>query len=291
MFKKTAIAALVLGFSGVASAAMYAPAPAPACSAGNVTVPCETSAWDIGGEALVLNAREGSLQRLPGRSADWGWGFRIEGSYHFGTGNDFNVNWAHYDKTTTTAVTAADGIAVNNPGNVDFQSRFDIVNFEFAQHVDFGEMWDVRFHGGVQYANLRNDVTSANGVLVAGVVSTSELKVSGWGPRAGADATYNFGNGFAVFGNSSVSVLSASEDLSFANAAAVLPAGVTAGSRNSMVTATEMKLGAKYTHAMAQGDLTLGVAWEAHNFINANLGVANLAWDGVSFGLKWVGNA
>jgi hypothetical protein len=88
-----------------------------------------------------------------------------------------------------------------------------------------------------------------------------------------------------------VSVLSASEDLSLTNGAAQFIPNATAGSRNSMVTATEMKLGAKYTHAMAQGDLTLGVAWEAHNFINANLGVANLAWDGVSFGLKWVGNA
>jgi len=100
MFKKTAIAALVLG-SGAASAAMYAPAPAPACAAGNVTVPCERSAWDLGVDALYLRSEDnngvGAVNANSFR-AKYGWGFRLEGSYHFGTGNDATVNWAHYNK-------------------------------------------------------------------------------------------------------------------------------------------------------------------------------------------------
>lgn len=278
---------MIAGVAGSASAGVY-----QACQAGNVTVPCETSAWDIGADALVLNAREGELQGGANNDADWGWGFRIEGSYHFGTGNDFNLNWAHYDKTTTHVDSAGDhGGDVAVTGAIDYNSRFDIVNLEFGQQVDFGEKWDMRFHGGIQYANLQNQISAAPGLLTNG---TNTLRVTGWGPRAGVDMSYLYGNGFSVFGDASLSVLTASERLSGttgANAAGNFFGGASAGTRNSMITATESKIGVKYTRAVSQGDLTFRVGWETHNFINARLGTGNLAWDGVFFGLKWLGNA
>jgi hypothetical protein len=275
MFKKTMIAALVLGTCGVANAGMY-----QTCKAGNATVPCEGSAWDFGADALYLNTREATVNStnltVP-TSADWGWGFRIEGSYHFGTGNDFNVNWAHFKKTTTANLDFGQG---DNVVSLDWENGFDIVNFEFGQHVDFGERWDVRMHMGVQYARVNDEISLNN--------AFGSIKVEGWGPRAGARVAYDINNGFGVFGDASISVLTASNDFTPAqgNGAAATV------SRNALLTVSELDLGVKYSRTMEQGDLTLRVGWETHNFINAQGrvgGTGNIGFDGIFFGAKWVG--
>jgi hypothetical protein len=272
MFKKTMIAALVLGTCGVANAGMY-----QTCKAGNATVPCEGSAWDFGADALYLNAREASVNSTnltTPTSADWGWGFRIEGSYHFGTGNDFNINWARFKKTTTADLTIQ-GIPF---GSRDWESSFDIVNFEFGQHIDFGERWDVRVHMGVQYAQVKEDI-SVNS-------NFSDSQSSGWGPRAGADVAYDVNNGFSVFGKASLSVLSAEQEQGITTAGGVTPATT----RNQMVTVSEASLGVKYDKTMQQGDLTLRVGWETHSFINAfSQFNTSPGFDGIFFGAKWVG--
>lgn len=304
MFKKTIIATLVLAAAGAANAGMYQ------CKPGDVTVPCAMNAWDVGADALIFEQRSGINNGLVGANMDWKWGFRIEGSYHWGTGNDMNVNWAHYNNTTTFVPTAnqiansgLDGIALANSvgTRVSVNSAFDIINIEFGQHVDFGEVWDIRFHGGIEGAYLRNASygPSLTGTvpfviipaLGGGTVTTNladTVKISGWGPRAGADMAYNMDSGVAFFANGAFSVLS-SKIRSTNAAASPFPAPI--GQNNVMLTQTEYKLGAKYVQPMAQGDLTWRVAWEAHDFIGALPGGTNLAWDGVSFGLKWLGQA
>jgi len=264
MFKKTAIAALVLGVSGAASAAMYAPAPAPACSAGNVTVPCEKMAWDLGIHALYLRTANNALSGVAAAdtyNGDSDWGFRLEGSYHFGTGNDLTVEWTWFDNSYGTS------------GNANYRTaKYNVVNVEMGQHVDFGEMVDMRFHGGIQYADFQQE---------AGAASTSR-EDKGIGPRFGFDASYDFGNGFMFTGGSDVALLAAQSSINGTNT-----------DNDTILTNLGGNIGVAYMHAMAQGDLTLDVGYQVNYVLQSRTaaGSGDISYDGLYFGAKWVGNA
>ena len=269
MFKKTAIAALVLGFSGAASAALYAPAPAPACAAGNVTVPCERSAWDLGLDLLYIKTDLSSASIVPGFKARYGWGFNLEGSYHYGTGNDATVSWAHYNRGT--------GV---NLGTM-FRSSFDWVNLEMAQQVDVSEVVSLRFHGGVHWVSALDN--SQGGPTTVG----SSFRFNGFGPRAGVKATYDLSNGFAVYGDTSVGMAIGKAK---ARTNGVTPGGaVVAGNTFYGSVFTHIhNVGVQYTHAMAQGDLTARLGWGGRGLTSGFYG--DDSWSGINFGLKWVGN-
>ena len=302
MIRKISAAVISLSMVGMASAGTMG----PVCTPGNVTVPCERTAWDFGIQALYLQPvndadfgynntgfTQNGVTTYPDEDHDWGWGFRLEGSYHFNTGNDLTVNWLHYDQTTT--FNHAVGIAGIN----DFVQRtiknpkFDSVNVEMGQHVDFGEMKDIRFHGGVQYARIDGSYRTANTNTQTNIFRAS-TKFSGFGPRAGMDMTYNFGNGFAVYGNSAATILVGTSKW---NGTLVNTGLSFRADKTAVVPALEAKLGAKYTYAIAQGDLTLDAGWLFMNYFNANHFIgggvpaeSDFALQGPYLGLKWVGN-
>jgi hypothetical protein len=305
--KKTALAVLALG-----SSVAFAGTMGPVCTPGNVTVPCERTAWDFGIQALYLTTAydadwgyigdevptTGSIA-LRNSDADWGWGFRLEGSYHFSTGNDLNVNWSHFDHDThlITAVgtTPSDRL-------IKFDPRWNAVNVEFGQHVDFGEYKDIRFHAGVQYADIKNDIrrySDATATTIAGQWTTT---MEGFGPRAGADMTYNFGNGFAVYGNSAIALLAGDSKFTYSTASQT---NRFHGSKHAVVPELEAKLGAKYTMNVGSGDLSLDVGYMFVNYFNANHVAQGIDTNGTIFhanqetdfalhgpyaGIKWVGN-
>ena len=318
--KKTAVAVLALG-----SSAVFAGTMGPVCTPGSVTVPCERSAWDFGGYALYLEPSysghnyAGSVQNGTATTSNqhynnnaphWGWGFKLEGSYHFYTGNDLNLNWYHFDnKTSKTFVVGAGstaydrfGAPLTGPGAIAASAtpKWDAVNLEFGQHVDFGDREKIRFHGGVQYVRI-NTQGHVNYLLGSPVIDTyiaENLTYNGFGPRAGMDMAYHWGNGFAMYANSALSLLAGSSK--FNNSFATNPAIVATytGSTTAVVPEVEAKLGATYTYAMAQGDLSLDVGWMWINYFNANqmgtFGAATVQTDvalqGPYIGLKWVGN-
>jgi len=261
MFKKTAIAALVLGFTGAASAAMYAPAPAPSCAAGNVTVPCERSAWDLGVDALYMRSEDNALLNTAGFRANYGLGFRLEGSYHFGTGNDVSLNWAHGKKTTDETI---------NTVALSLTNTLDVVNFELGQVVNFGESVSMRFNGGVQYITVK-DTGSSDAVAF-------DIKGTGFGPRLGMMTQYDFGNGFGVYG-----------DLDAALLVTKITDITSTTDAHGTALSTSSNIGMTYTHSMAQGDLTTRLAWGVRQVNMAS--AAGAGWDGFTLGMKWVGNA
>lgn len=309
--KKTAVAVLALG-----SSAVFAGTMGPVCTPGNVTVPCERTAWDFGAQALYLQPVFFGSQNnystvatfeafdLPeayfsnnNNNNNWNWGFQIEGSYHFSTGNDVTLSWYHLD-------------ADNNDNNyygffnngVTNRAKWDAVNGEVGQFVDFSANTKMRFHGGFQWARV---VTGSNNGNLFGVYQNPFYSsYNGFGPRSGIDMNYVFGNGFGIYAKAAGAVLVGSITNQLNNAALYLgaPAAfVNLGSITTVVPEVEAKLGANYTYAMAQGDLTLDVGYMWFNYFNAvnnglgGLGVGtnqytNFAASGPYFGLKYVGN-
>jgi hypothetical protein len=325
--KKTAVAVLALG-----SSAVFAGTMGPVCTPGNVTVPCERTAWDFGVQALYLQPtndfytshirveREGRdgievRDHFNSLDNDWGWGFKLEGSYHFNTGNDLNINWYHYNKTTNRRVNA---LTVDAFGEdlalrlaTSAEPRWDAVNFELGQHVDFSEQKKIRFHGGAQYARIKHNFDAGlarrdrDGDDDRGRRRNffdANTEFNGFGPRVGMDMSYFLGNGFAVYAKGATALLIG--DSSFnVRLRPINDLGIRLnGSKTTMVPELEGKLGATYTHSMAQGDLSLDAGYLWVNYFNpqhapgllnlASGGIANSNFgiQGVFAGVKWVGN-
>jgi len=310
--KKTALAVLAFG-----SSAVFAGTMGPVCSAVNVTVPCETTGWDVGIYALYLrpivndnisyigvagtgtNGRFNFIDNQP----DWGWGFKLEGSYHFGNGNDLNLNWYHLNDNSQTRTFTGDFGLLDLPNfpveKFTIDPRWDAVNLEFGQHVDFGEFKDIRFHAGVQYVRIETGL-SANLTVPNNptFISTAEnAKFTGFGPRIGTDLSYNLGNGFALYGNGALAVLTGQSKSTAVIHSNLLPFSVnTSGKRNAIVPELEAKLGLTYSYAMAQGDLTLDAGYMWQNYFNAQQTLtvfgpaeSDFGLQGPYIGLKWLG--
>jgi len=326
--KKTALAVIALG-----STAAFAGTMGPVCSAVNVTVPCENTAWDLGGRALYLQpssnagllgtttytASNGTAATI-GTNPQWAWGFQLEGSYHFSTGNDFNLNWYHFrgsnSKNFVGPVTVTNlGIdsgnfdsATVNSLDVTGNSSWDQVNMEFGQHVDFGENKFARFHGGMNFSRVGYNSTFNSSLTLdpAGTAATatqytlsnkSSSVYNGFGPRVGTDLNYDWGNGLSVYADGALSVLAGTSKAS-TDAANIVTAtkytGTVARSASNVVGELDAKLGAMYTYAMAQGDLSLDIGWVFADYISALKDTSDadssFGIQGLYFGLKWVGN-
>ncbi|KTD42760.1 major outer membrane protein [Legionella parisiensis] len=315
--KKTALAVLALG-----SSAVFAGTMGPVCTPGNVTVPCPATGWNIGGQALILQTMTDNDISLNIAStptgvaintdldAQWNWGFQIEGSYHFNTGNDITLTWYHLDTgwNNTEFAPAFDPDTLVGFGH---KNRWDAVNGEFGQFVDFSANKKIRFHGGWQFASIKRSVHAFatdfdNGVPDYTVGFNGSTQYNGFGPRTGIDMNYVFGNGFGIYAKAAAAVLVGSQkhnyNVGFVDAdgsVPLLPVVFTAdvsGTRTSIVPELEAKLGASYTYAMAQGDLTLDAGYMWFDYIHAlNTTVlpvtsTDFAAAGPYFGLKYVGN-
>lgn len=319
--KKTAVAVLALS-----SSAVFAGSMGPVCSAVNVTVPCESSAWEVGARALYFKAQTGDntgynpivdTTSILSHAPNYNWGFQIEGAYHFSTGNDININWYHLSNSTDKTISAQTSSFVGptgysttttvNSGALDMHPKWDSVNMEFGQHVDFGDNKAIRFHGGAQYARVADKIDStsnithtATGALAAlsftGLQQTQDYHhtYNGFGPRVGMDMSYDWGNGLGIYANGATSLLAGTRSYSLSYSNSVGGAQYFSESRTAIVPELDAKLGVSYTYAMAQGDLTLDAAWMWINYFNVRTNVAgnvdDFALQGPMFGLKWTGN-
>lgn len=330
MLKKTALIVLGLTASGFASAGTMG----PVCVPGDVTVPCEARHWDIGVQALYfrptytadrgyeLNATNGlSLANgLPNgfnygyrkNEPEWDWGYRIEGSYHFNTGNDVTLTLIRFDNGNTRYGFRGftDFSAATLPYDLNLSNRFDQLNILLGQHVDMSAAKKIRFYGGFQYAKIRLEETREFTVVPAallrqrasGLAQYNKSEVYGFGPTLGIDYSYNlFLSGLSVTANGATSLLTGISR--FANGYVVAPTGLVrfndSFTRKVVVPSFEAKLGLKYEHEFTNGALSLEGGYQAINYfdvfkargrVSTQPSTTNFGLYGPYFGAKWVGN-
>ncbi len=326
--KKTAIAVLVFG-----SSAVFAGTMGPVCTPGAVTVPCPRSGWEFGAQALYLqttepggyyygaNIVEAAVTDNPPISAqyqgvsNWGWGFMLEGAYYFNTGNDLNLNWYHINHAVDVQATGVDLDAYFFTDVTSYSIRhapqWDAVNLEFGQLAHFGDVQNIRFHAGVEYLHLQRTRTISaqlidNDITYA-LTAEDQYKFNGFGPRLGADYTYNWGNGLSMYAKGATALMVGSQ--SFAGSDYITEYGYTStvsGTTTNVVPALEGKLGLSYDYALAQGDVSFDLGWMWVNYFNGLQGPylssdasrnsdgttvqINYALQGPYVGLKWIGN-
>ncbi|STX40793.1 major outer membrane protein [Legionella gratiana] len=316
--KKTTLAILALG-----SSTLFAGTMGPVCTPGNVTVPCPNDGWNVGGQALVLQTMTDNdvtldlgIDTTPpvvggflhtDVDAQWNWGFQIEGSYHFNTGNDITLTWYHLDtnwnnSTFTPGIPGLDDILIGF-GN---KNRWDAVNGEFGQFVDVSANKKIRFHGGFQFASIKRSVHAFATDVDADPDDflarfNGNTQYNGFGPRTGIDMNYVFGNGFGIYAKAAAAVLVGSAkhgynfDVFTSGAGEVFDFNIS-GSRTAVVPELEAKLGASYDYPLAQGDLVLDAGYMWFDYIHAlnttvlPVTATDFAAAGPYFGLKYIGN-
>lgn len=192
--KKTAVAVLALS-----SSAAFAGTMGPVCSAVPVTMPCESSGWEVGARALWWNIGAGNTtQSLTSSSGGnlstdvgpgFGWGFQINGAMTYGTGKDVALNWYHIKNTqnkTFGAQTLTGNPAfvvggtqfltnntvtdiTNTAGSASAGPKLDDVNMIFGQHVDFSDTTSAHLGWGWKWAR----VGGTNSIAQNGSITTT----------------------------------------------------------------------------------------------------------------------
>jgi hypothetical protein len=287
----------------------------PSCETGNVTVPCINRAWDLGVQAIYLKpiysldrAFESSNTSDRSLNNDWKWGYRLEGSYHFNTGNDINLNWTHYDVDNQF-----DGFPLFPAGpifipySLELSTQFDQVNLVFGQQTDVGLMKNIHFYGGLQYVSIHSDINRnfhltpllMEALDITGLNLYDNADFSGLGPVLGIDYAYDFLNGFSLTASTEGSILSGSARQRtgrvFSPTGLVL--GATYASRKSLVPGVEAKLGINYAYQLGHGTLNILGGYQVLNYFHAlslpalsRSGDSDFGLFGPYFGINWKGN-
>ncbi|MGL5742617.1 MAG: Lpg1974 family pore-forming outer membrane protein [Legionella sp.] len=320
MFKKLSIAVMGL-LTSVATAGTMA----PVCTPENVNVPCETKLWDFSAQALYFRsifgvAKAYELETLPvGKEvkSEWNWGYRLEGSYHFNTGNDITVNWMHL--STSTSPTEFFGMLdipalglppLPAPFELVNRNRINQVNAVLGQHITFRQRDKMRYYAGLQYANIQSTTSSYYNIeLIPGLTNNQFSKFdntdyNGWGPVVGVDYAYHILEALSITANGAGSILVGTNRYHAGFVAAPEEAIVEQVfyRKNGIVPSLEAKLGLNYDIATPYCIANIQAGYQVVNYFNVleEQPLPNLAGPvrsvdyglfGPYFGLKLVGDA
>jgi hypothetical protein len=321
MFKKATIAVL-----GLAANVAIAGSMGPVCTPGNVTVPCDTKLWDFSAQALYLRSSFGSSKTFENGvipltfnkevKNNWNWGYRLEGSYHFSTGNDITINLMHYstsiNPTTLLGFLTVPALIPVIPFELTGLNRIDQVNLVMGQHTDFSMRDKIRFYGGLQYANIQSTTTryyiteEIPAPFPAGNPFSffDNTDYKGIGPVVGIDYAFYITESLSLTANGAGSILYGTKryHAGFVFNPFDLILEQAFYRQKGIVPSLEAKLGVNYAHVTPIGIANIQVGYQAINYFNVLEGqlFSNLIGPvmtvdyglfGPYFGLKLVGDA
>lgn len=257
---------------------------------------------------------------------EWSPGYRLMAGYNFGTNNDIDLNWTHFNNQTNHTLSSGSGqilgafyiqndllsnqIVNNIATNLD--TTFNSVKLEFSRTFQSSERIHARPHIGLEYAHL-HQILEQKGWYNSDTAVYDNNNIagnfSGVGPRFGIDTIYNFGNGLAIFGNIAGSFLLGNETVQNTESytagngsGRVVLEQSTSSSRNtSSIPAASAKLGLQYTKLLNTSSLSAEAGFEVTQYWDA-VSITTLSqssfvergvfeYNGAFLGLKWLANA
>ena len=145
----------------------------------------------------VLVESNGSPNHLSNVNPKHDWGFEIEGTYHLNEVNDINVNWYHLNSSTKghlpSGTLFAGSASALYAGQLIVTPAWDAVNVEVGQTAKWCDLL-MRLHLGVEFARVQSKFKNYPQLAVDGspiFITKDKISYEGFGPRLGADFTYN----------------------------------------------------------------------------------------------------
>lgn len=307
LFKRSAIALIVLGIAGSAAAAVP----------NSNTLSTQITGVFIGVEGLNFRPMNGDLNyvtafpdsmngsiRNHSISTSYDWSWRIFGGIKLTDNDDLTLSWYGMDTSDKDSVSPAgtvDGFGPSAPrwigGNNVWNQVAGAVSFDlddayavFGHTINFNNPWSVRYAGGLEYANLDSKFRIASDSIYAGesnVGYEAKNETKGLGPRVEFDMTYHLPYGFSLFGNTNAALLVSHRDISLEPTKIISEDrfGTTYinyttdfSKRSVVIPRFGMRLGAGYSYtwgaAGAEGaaratTLTVDAGWQVDSYIHA----------------------
>jgi len=324
--KRLSLALVALGLS--------APVFADNCSPFAVTVPNQQGGFTAAADALYLrpsaanlsyNAQIGNITLNPATipvtinnvNPSYNWGFDVMAGYRIPcTGNDITLAWTHLGETSdsdsVSRAIGTTGFNFNASSNVQF--KYNAVDLDVGQRVNFGDYFNFRLFTGLRWADLQQNsdnfysvTRNTNGTTLTSLGIDQESEFKGVGPQVGLEGRYCLGYGFGLDANATFSAVighvDATTDTAFRlNPVEGAPVAVNVNfdqeKKNRVVPALDTNLGVDYTYNFNnayRSSLVVQAGWKVINYWDVthalinNVGPNNassVAFDGPYAGIK-----